>query len=454
VVWETVSLLSNTDFESIRGDTITKRIYIRDFLQRIQGDEKNYKYIIDAARALRFWEIASVNEQGQAIYRGFFNDIIHDKKTGYIDLKISKDWARELLDIAHTGNVSFLKQYLHNLQNSHAINLYPTLQAHCYKEKYIDTLENFKIKFGYNTSGYQKYSNLKTYVIDPAVEELNKNSDLIVQFEPTGINLDGKRPRVTGVVFRVKEKPKDKQIDKLNDEISNIENSIMDIPFVEIPKALAPKQESLQDIAPQQINSYQPSVAMIQELGVTALLTPEQCNEILEYFDNDYVKTWESIKGFAEIKDKGQQIARPLAYIFKSKGLGAGSWEKQQEKVRVIKDKQTAELIKSIQESYRKRRDELLEEMYNQASDEQKRLAFEIIKDAPKNMMNGRNIALDLKGKLNTFGVLQAGSMFAEAQGKGVGYRQPKYINHILEKHNIQIRFDHNDEVVYLNNVE
>jgi hypothetical protein len=124
------------------------------------------------------------------------------------------------------------------------------------------------------------------------------------------------------------------------------------------------------------------------------------------------------------------------------------------EQLKKNQDKQTAELIKSIQESYRKRRDELLEEMYNQASDEQKRLAFEIIKDAPKNIMNGRNIALDQKGKLNTFGVLQAGSMFAEAQGKGVGYRQPKYINHILEKHNIQIRFDHNDEVVYLNNVE
>ena len=439
VVWETVSLLSNTDFESIKGESITKRIYIKDFLRRIRGDEKNYKYVIDAARALRFWEIASVNEQGQEVYRGFFNEVTHDKKTGYIDLKISKEWASELLNIAQTGNVSFLKQYLHNLQNSHAINLYPTLQAHCYKGKYIETLENFKTKFGYNTSGYKKYSNLKTYVIDPAVEELNKNSDLIIYFEPTGVNLDGKRPRVTGVIFGVKEKPKDNQTDTPQNETSHASDLVKDVPFVDV------LPQPLSVTTPKNI----PSLEIIQELGEKASFTPEQIAEILDYFDDDYVKTWEALKGYSALKAQNHPIERPLAYILKSKGLGLGLWESQQKKVKATQDKQKVELIRKIQDDYIRHRDTQLEQIYNNASEEQKKTALLIIREAKQNIVNGRNLAIDQKTKqLNRFGILQAGEMFAEAQKKGAEYRQTKYTSYILKHHNIKINFNKNDEVV------
>ena len=442
IVWETISLLSTTDFENIEGDSITKRLYIRDFLKRIRGDESNYRYVIDAARVLRAWEIASINEQGQEVYRGFFNDVIHDKKSGYIDFKIAKEWAKDLLDIAKNGNVSFLKQYIFDLQNSHAINLYPTLKAHCYKQKYVDSLDDFRIKFGYNTSGYVKFSNLKSRVIEPAIEEINKKSDLIVYFEPDGTNLDGSRPRITGVIFWVKEKPKDEQ--KPNKE----QIDIKDIEFKEVQEPQRPQQQPKPTTPPHLPNT--PSMAMIQELGEKALFTPEQVAEIVDYFDIDYTKAWEALKGYLDLKAQNHPIERPLAYILKAKGLGLGLWEKQQKKAKTSQDKQLKGLLENIQSEYRQRRKDQQNKLYQEASEAQKTMIYNLISEEPKNIINNRNIAINQETKqLNSFGLEQAGEMLAEAQKQGASYRQPKFRNYIYEKHNIQINFNDKDEVIY-----
>jgi hypothetical protein len=451
IVWETISLLSNTDFENIEGDHIKKRIYIRDFLKRIRGDESNYRYVIDAARVLRAWEIASVNEQGQEVYRGFFNEVIHDKKTGYIDFKITTEWARDLLDIAKNGNVSFLKQYLFDLQNSHAINLYPTLKAHCYKQKYFDTLDNFKVRFGYNTSGYKKYSNLYVRVIEPAIEELNKKSDLIVYFEPDGTNLDGKKPRITGVIFWVKEKPKDKekQQPKPQDEPSHISNKIQDIPFIEIPHQ-PKKAEPKTIITPPPITSSVPSMATIQELGERLKLTIEQVNEIMTHHEQDSIKVWEALQ--ATTKQEG--VKNAMAYIIGSIGLGAGLWNEQHKKLKQkqeeTKDKELKRLISTIQDEYTNRKKMQFLKLYEQADEDLKNAVYKVIEDDKRQIINGRHLQINRETKeLNSFGVHEAGKVIAEIKEIGTSTRQAKFRNEVFEKYQIQINFDQNDQVVF-----
>lgn len=386
IVWETVSLLSNTDIESIEGKTITKRIYIRDFIKRIRGDEKKYKYVIDAARALRFWEIASVNDKGQEVYRGFFNEVIHDKRTGYIDLEISKVWARELLDIAKNGNVSFLKQYLFDLQNSHAINLYPTLKAHVYKGKYVEELDGFKIRFGYNTKGYKIFSNLKTYVIEPAIEELNKKSDLIVYFEPEGTNLDGQRPRVTGVIFWVKEKPKEKPQSKPQpqEEPSHISNKIKNVPFVEIqdepkqePRKEQPKPQSI--TTPPPTGSSVPSDADIQQLADKLKLNPEQVQAIKNKLDSNSIRVFEVLQGCINEIKAGNPIKSNIAYILGSiDTLGLGIYALKQDKLHKEQEKQIRE---NAQQQEQKQIKKIING-YNLQSDKEFLKAFEELNEA------------------------------------------------------------------------
>jgi uncharacterized protein with von Willebrand factor type A (vWA) domain len=159
--------------------------------------------------------------------------------------------------------------------------------------------------------------------------------------------------------------------------------------------------------------------------------------------------------GLIRAKDTyNSEIKNPIgffssSYFKENKDYINHKSQSKEEQLKKQQEKQTVELIRKIQEDYRKRRDEQLVQLYNEASEEQKIMAFSIIKDALQNVINGRNIALDQKTKqLNSFGILQAGEMFAEAQKKGAEYRQTRYTSYILKHHNIQIHFNKNDEVV------
>jgi Initiator Replication protein len=66
-------------------------------------------------------------------------------------------------------------------------------------------LEAFKKKFGYDTEGYSRFSNLQKYVIDPAINEINEKTELTITYKLLGDNLQGIRPRVTGIQFFIKE---------------------------------------------------------------------------------------------------------------------------------------------------------------------------------------------------------------------------------------------------------
>lgn len=424
IVWETISLLTTADFSVIEGDIITKRIYVRDFMSRIGGDEKNYKYVIDAARVLRAWEIASINDKGQEVYRGFFNDVIHDKKSGYIDFKISKEWAIILLDIAQNGNVSFLKQRIFDLQNSHAINLYPTLKAYCFRKKFSISIDDFRKKFGYATTGYNKYSNLYIKVIQPALDELNAKSDLMVNFEAEGTNLQGSKPRITGLTFLLKEKLKEPQ-----------------------KETIIAKPEKIKTIV---INANIPTVDEIKKIGVNAGFSEENCIDILDICDNNLVRGWELIKGYIEVKDKGQPILRPLGYIFKGKdNLGAGLWAKNLESNSKVDSKQLVKLLNDLQNEYRRRRTTQQQEFYSKSSDSVKVKLTEMIKNDEKFLFASRNIALDEKQQnLNNIGIEIAGEILAIEQNQGPTYRQDYFKSEVYRKHGIEIQFNNKDEVI------
>lgn len=307
------------------------------------------------------------------------------------------------------------------------------------------TISLIDLKYKLNVDDkYKNYAHFRIKVLETAQREIKENCDIYFEYDELK---NGKK--VVGIKFLIYSQTTEREQIKLIRESTKPEQKpvkAQDIHFEEI-------QESLPKIIPyeESLSKDTPSMVMIKELGEKVLFTHEQIAEILDYFDNDYVKTWEALKGYSALKAQNHPIERPLAYIFKSKGLGLGLWESQQKKVKATQDKQKVGLIKKIQDDYIRHRDSQLEQIYNNASEEQKKTALLIIREAKQNIVNGRNLAIDQKTKqLNRFGILQAGEMFAEAQKKGVEYRQPRYINYVLTHHDIRIGFNENDEVVYL----
>lgn len=437
IIWEVVSLLSRTDIETIENDSITKRIYIKEFLTRIRGNENNYKYVIDAARTLRAYEIASINNKGQEVYRGFFNEVIHDKNSGYIDLVISKEWARELLDIAVNGNVSFLKQYIFDFQNSHSINIYPTLKAHSFKKKYKVSLIEFKNCFGYNTPGYRFYNNLKKRVLLPAIEEINKKSDLFIDLIEYGSNMEGTKKRITDLVFEISEKdlPKLKQLTGQQPTTQT--------------KEPQPEKQATQ----KPIQSNEPSEAEIIILGEKLKLSLIQIQTIIGELKGNHIRAFEVLQGCIN-EGKTKTINSNFAYIITSLStLGIGLWQEQKEKKQKEElqkiEKQKELKLKILNDEYQKRKEVQFVKIYNDCTEPQKIELLEYIKD----MYSGKShLKMYVENNiLTSLGVYMAGQIAAEKLNVGLKVRQNKFREEIYNREKITIDFDLSDKVILSN---
>jgi plasmid replication initiation protein len=308
-------------------------------------------------------------------------------------------------------------------------------------------LIDLKYKLNVDDKYQDKYNNFKMKVLEVAEKEIKENCDIYFEYEELK---QGKK--VIGIKFFIYSQTPPREQIKAIGEPKQPEQperpKVQDIDFEEVQEPQRPPQQQTTTAPPTAPNT--PSMAMIQELGEKALFTPEQVAEIVDYFDNDYIKAWEALKGYTDLKAQNHPIERPLAYIFKSKSLGSGLWESQQQKAKTAQNKQLKGVIENIKNEYRQRKREQQIKLYEEANEAQKKMLYNLISEEPKNIINNRNIAINQETKnLNTFGLEQAGEMLANAQDKGANYRQPKYRKYIFEKYNIQINFDDNDEVVY-----
>jgi len=188
-----------------RNQSIVLEINIKDFLEDIGANPKNYKHLIDSIETMQS-SLLRWKEGDDIITTAIVTKSIHNPKTGKIQVFVDSDITKRILEVKEEGNFSFLKSNVFRLQNAQAIKLYPFFKSWLNHGRYATDIERFKIQFGYNTSGYKHWSNFEGKVLIPATEEINEKSDIHIHYEPTGDNLDGKRPRIKGLNFKIYKK--------------------------------------------------------------------------------------------------------------------------------------------------------------------------------------------------------------------------------------------------------
>lgn len=208
---EIASKLTPEHLEGLnRSQTIKLEIKIKDFLQDIGANVKNYKHLIDSIEIMQS-NLLRWKEGDEVITTAIISKSVHNEKTGKVEIYVDSDIARHILEVKKQSNFHFLKSNIFRLQNAQAIRLYPFFKSwENYHKGYETELERFKEQFGYNTKGYTRFNRFVTFVLEPAIKEINEKTDIIVAYEPTGENLDGLRPRVTGLIFWVTGKEKTK----------------------------------------------------------------------------------------------------------------------------------------------------------------------------------------------------------------------------------------------------
>ncbi len=208
IFFEIASRLKPSDLKNIsRNTNIVLTLEIKNFLKSIQTtNTSGYSYLIESIKHLQTTLVEWV-EGKETIVVPIITQSVHTHDSGKIDLYVSHDLARQILQVKETQNFSFFKKNIFALQTTRSIKLFPFLSSWKNYGRPIEVdLKVLKDKLGFNKTVYTRYASFKKHVLDPGILEINEKTDLFVKYEPLGTNLESKKPRVTGIRFYIQEK--------------------------------------------------------------------------------------------------------------------------------------------------------------------------------------------------------------------------------------------------------
>ncbi len=452
--YEIISRLTPEHLQNIvENQNIKLEIKVKQFLNEIGANEKNYKNLIISVKALQT-TLLEWKEDNKFLSTPIITFAEHEPKSGKVDIQIHERLVKRILEVKEKGNFSFLKSNIFLLQNSQAIKLYPFFKSWLNKGRYETDLERFKIQFGYNTSGYNRFSNFESRVLEPATQEINNKTDIVVSYELTGDNIGGERPRIKGLIFYITSKEKVKQLSngeyheppKPQNEKTHISNHIKEV----LPQEQTPKPQKIQ-------LTDQPSHAQIIELGEKLKLNTVQIQTIMDELKGNHIRAFEVLQGCIN-EGKAKIINSNFAYIIGSiNTLGVGLWQQEQAKAKkkeaekIEKEKQAT--IQKIQTDYQDRKKAQFLKLYASATDQEKTDLLEHIRETKTldTIAGKRNYHINKEtNQLNEGGEVLAGSILAEQKNTGLSVRQNKFRNETFEKYGYQIDFDDKDQVIIL----
>jgi plasmid replication initiation protein len=133
------------------------------------------------------------------------------RKTGLIEIKLDEDLAPYLLGLKR-DYTTYELQNIFNLSSSFSIRLYELLRSYGnLKEKEIP-LEEIKLCLNATAKSWETYADFKRGVLDKAIKEINKKTDLNISCKPIKKGYGGRK--VTDIEFtidtKIKEEPKPK----------------------------------------------------------------------------------------------------------------------------------------------------------------------------------------------------------------------------------------------------
>ena len=446
---EIASKLTPEHLEGLnRNQTIKLEIKIKEFLQDIGANVKNYKHLIDSIEIMQS-NILKWREGDEVITTAIINKAIHNERTGKVEIYVDSDIARHILEVKKQSNFHFLKSNIFRLQNAQSIKFYPFFKSwENYPKGYETELERFKKQFGYNTSGYRFWNNFEAKVLKSAIEEINEKTDIIVTYTIVGENLDGLRPRVTGLIFRVTSKEK---IKVLPNGQAHIKQERVQPEVVEETAAPQERQKPTPAQASVATNPDEPTTEEITAIlkKVDSKITPEQVAVLVESYST--VRLWEMAKQ-ASIEHKKTPIKNLIGFIKSSADmLGLGLWKKEKEKVKQEQEQaekakaeqETKKLLAQITTKYKEDKTNYIKTQYDKATEEQR---AEAIERAWREQSNKR-IFFDKENKAtpNSYGKEKIKELIAFPEG----YNEKAWVkNYALKTFGVQVDFDQDGQMI------
>jgi len=123
-------------------------------------------------------------------------DVKYVQEEGRIEITLSRVVAKEIIKIDGLKDffTSYLLEKTSSLNSVYAIRLYELLmQWKTVKKTPMFEIENFRNQLGLGVNEYKQMNNFKARVLDIAVEQINKNTDIIIKYEQhkKGVRING-----------------------------------------------------------------------------------------------------------------------------------------------------------------------------------------------------------------------------------------------------------------------
>lgn len=140
-------------------------------------------------------------------------DVKYIQEQGRIEITLSRVVAKEITKIDGLKDffTSYLLEKTSGLNSVYAIRLYELLiKWKSLKKTQIYEIDNFRNQLGLGITEYKQMNNFKARVLDVAVDQINKNSDITVKYEQhkRGVKIYG-----FSFSFKFKEEKKQQKID-------------------------------------------------------------------------------------------------------------------------------------------------------------------------------------------------------------------------------------------------
>ena len=178
------------------------RISIRDYCRVCGIEEDSGKNVNDAKNAIQ--QIADksiwIKKEGkkESLLR-WFNQITYNDRTKLFEVTFHKDMIPYLYDL----KFNYVQYRLENvlvLKSQYSIRLYELLKSYQFMRREVGfTIEELKIRL--NAKNYERFADFKRRVLDIAVEDINRASDICVSYR----TYKGAERSVQGVWFRIDE---------------------------------------------------------------------------------------------------------------------------------------------------------------------------------------------------------------------------------------------------------
>lgn len=381
--YEVASRLRPEDLENLKDtDTIAIEVNVRSFAKAIGAiSNKNiYADLKITAEHLADLKISFKDKNGLDTYVGIFTKVKTDEK-GKLILYVDSELAEKIVDVKEKENFSFLKQHIFDLKNGQSIKLYPFFKSWLNNGRYETDLERFKVQFGYDTDGYKKYSNFELKVLKSAIEEINEKTDIIIKYQPTGENLEGKRPRVTGLIFRISAKEKVKALigETIHTKLTAKEQE-------ELEQEQAPKNEPVQAI-----NNNAQLHDLFKRINVVNKPDDITASVLVDSWvlSLGYEVVEDGFLGMIATKAKAETVAfftpdNLKKYTGYKKKLQDQEQQKQQKQQEQRSQQEKRELIEKIKKSYARDKTLHYEKKYNELTEEARQAYIDEIWESNK----------------------------------------------------------------------